>query len=340
MRVSDFDYHLPKELIAQNPMIPRDHSRLMAVDSLSGAVSHCRFFEVGEFLRAGDVLVVNRSRVLPARIIFEGKEIFLLKKLGEKRYEVLVKPGKKFKTGAKLIICEGLSVEVIEEKSDGSRVVEFAFEGDLEGKLEKLGRAPLPPYITDSTADFQQYQTVYAREKGSVAAPTAGLHFTDGLIKKLRNKGVEIVEVILHVGRGTFQPVTVEKIEQHEMHGENYEMPRAAADALNRAVSEKRRIVAVGTTSVRVLESCFRDGKFAAEVGETKIFIYHGYNWKVVDAMITNFHLPKSTLLMLVASFLEHKGFDDGRKKVLELYDLAQKEGYRFYSFGDAMMVI
>lgn len=339
-KVSDFDYHLSEELIAQNPMVPRDHSRLMVYESGTDSVSHRKFYEIAKFLRAGDVLALNRSRVVPARIVFDGKEIFLLKKIADRRYQTMVRPGKKFKSGEEFVLEGGLSAKVVEERTDGSRIMQFSFDGDLDKKLEAIGRAPLPPYITHSTADFAQYQTVYAREKGSVAAPTAGLHFTVELLEKLKKSGVEMVELILHVGRGTFLPVSGEEIEAHTMHPEEYELPESAAAALNAAIAEGRRIVAVGTTSVRVLESCYKDdGGFTAGRGETGIFIYPGYKWKVVDALITNFHLPKSTLIMLVAAFLEHKGVSDGLEKILELYDLAQLEKYRFYSFGDAMMI-
>jgi len=360
MKTSEFDYQLPKSFIAQNPAEPRDSSRLLVYDTATDKVYHKRFFEVKEFLKKGDVLVLNKSKVVPARIIFkvDGKEceIFLLKKLDESHYRALVRPGKFFEFGAQIDLNENLSFLVKEVPEDGSRVLEFFSFKDhfvIEKELERLGTTPLPPYITASSAKAERYQTVYAEEKGSVAAPTAGLHFTERLLGEISEMGVEVEKLLLHVGQGTFQPVKSEEIEGHKMHSEVFEMSEGVAESLNRAKVEGRRIVAVGTTSVRVLESCFdhgqghrqggtsgTSGKFKARSGETEIFIYPGYEWKAVDAMITNFHLPKSSLLMLVASFLEGKGVGEPVAKLLELYEIAKKEGYRFFSFGDAMMVV
>ncbi len=340
MKTSDFDYFLPKELIAQDPLDKRDMSRLLTYDSSSNDVSHKQFFELRKLLRKGDVLVVNRSKVIPARILFDvdGREceLFLLKKVEEGKYQVMVKPGKVFKEGAKFKINDGLSCEVEAVLDDGTRVVEFIGGEDA---VEKAGVTPLPPYITGSHARADQYQTVYAEEEGSVAAPTAGLHFTDGLLNELREMGVQIEEVVLHVGRGTFLPVKADNIKDHVMHEEGFEMSAEVAEVLNKAKSEGQRIVAVGTTSVRVLETCRVDGKFVPRVSSTDIFIYPGYKWKGVDALITNFHLPKSTLLMLVSSFLENKGVENPVERLLELYEIAKSEKYRFYSFGDAMFI-
>lgn len=343
MRTSDFDYQLPKGFIAQNPAEPRDHSKLMVYDTASDEVLHKQFFDLVEFLRAGDVLVLNRSKVIPARILFvlngSEKEIFLLKKLSETDYEVLVRPGKFFKVGKKFRINENLEAEILEILSDGNRIVRF-FADNLDVALKKAGSTPLPPYIDQSRATFDQYQTVYAKEEGSKAAPTAGLHFTEDLLKKLKEKGVEVEEVLLHVGLGTFLPVSTDNIEEHVMHSEEFVLSKDVADRLNKAKLEGRRIIAVGTTSVRVLESCYLEEGFVAGSGDTNIFIYPGkHSWKAVDALITNFHLPKSTLIMLVASFLENKGIKDGTDKILGLYKRALENNYRFYSFGDAMFL-
>jgi S-adenosylmethionine:tRNA ribosyltransferase-isomerase len=340
MKTSDFDYFLPKELIAQDPLDKRDTSRLLAYNAGDDEVEHRQFFELRELLREGDVLVVNRSKVIPARILFdvEGREceVFLLKKVEEAKYQVMVKPGKVFKEGARFVINEGLSCEVEAVLDDGTRVVEFT---GGEDEVEAAGVTPLPPYITDSHARADQYQTVYAEEEGSVAASTAGLHFTDELLDELRGMGVRVEEVVLHVGRGTFLPVKTENIKDHVMHEEGFELSAEVAEVLNKAKSEGRRVIAVGTTSVRVLETCCVDGKFVPQVSSTNIYIYPGYKWKAVDALITNFHLPKSTLLMLVSSFLENKGVERPIEKLLELYGIAKAEKYRFYSFGDAMFI-
>ncbi len=339
MKLSDFDYDLPKSFIAQDPVTPRDSSKMMVFDTATGRVEHKLFRDVSDYIGSNDVLVVNRSRVIKARITFSnnGKdfEIFLLKKVGEKIYECIVKPGKKFQVGVEFVMVDGSKAIIIDIKDDGVRIVKF----DTEGDPEELGRAPFPPYIDHSSSRMEDYQTVYAKEKGSVASPTAGLHFTDDLMVKLHDKGVLFEKVLLHIGLGTFQPVKTDNILDHKMHSEFYELEDSSAANLNEALFNKKRIVAVGTTSVRVLESSFNDGKLVSCSGETDIFIYPGYEWKVVDALMTNFHLPKSTLIMLVASFLEHKGVENGTKRVLELYEEAKAKMYRFYSFGDSMFI-
>ncbi|MBT3704838.1 tRNA preQ1(34) S-adenosylmethionine ribosyltransferase-isomerase QueA [Candidatus Peregrinibacteria bacterium] len=339
MKLSDFDYDLPKSFIAQDPVTPRDSSKMMVFDTSTGKVEHKVFRDVLNYLGSNDVLVANRSKVIKARINFSnnGKffEIFLLKKIGEKTYECIVKPGKKFQVGSDFMMIDGSNAFVVDVKDDGVRVIRF----DTKDDPEELGRAPFPPYIDHSSSSMDDYQTVYAKEKGSVASPTAGLHFTDDLVTKLRDKGVMFEKVLLHIGLGTFQPVKTENILDHKMHTEFCELEGSSAINLNEALSDKKRIVAVGTTSVRVLESSFKDGKLIPFSGETDIFIYPGYEWKAVDALMTNFHLPKSTLIMLVASFLEHKGVKNGTKRVLELYEEAKEKMYRFYSFGDSMFI-
>ena len=339
MKTSDFDFLLPEKYIATSPAVPRDNCKLLVFDTTSGAIFHKKFFEIGEFLSMNDVLVLNRSRVIPARFLFDKKEVFLLKKLASDLYQVLVRPGKFFKLGVKFKIDKYFFGEVQSVLEDGTRVISFS-GSNVEEKIKSFGKIPLPPYIKADLKNPEDYQTIYAKEEGSVAAPTAGLHFTEKLFEELRNKGVQFEEVILHVGRGTFLPVNVEKLEDHLMHAEVFEMPEDTAFRLNRAFDDKKRIIAVGTTSVRVLESNFSD-QFRPSSAETDIFIYPGkYKWKVVDGLITNFHLPKSTLVMLVASFLEHKGVENPVDKVLELYEIAKENNYRFYSFGDAMLLI
>ncbi|MBI4232238.1 tRNA preQ1(34) S-adenosylmethionine ribosyltransferase-isomerase QueA [Candidatus Peregrinibacteria bacterium] len=335
MKTSDFDYDLPEELIAHNPVSPRDHSRLFVYDTKSDQVFHHSFFEIAKFIDKNDLLVVNRSRVIPARITFDqNKEIFVLKNVSGARWRVMVRPGKFFEIGRMVTLSDDVSFLVKEVLDDGSRII------DVEGDLLSLGRTPLPPYIKCSLASADAYQTVYARESGSVAAPTAGLHFTDSLISEIEGLGAKFAEVVLHVGRGTFLPVTSEELAKHVMHEEQYMIDEDNSRILNAALAEGRRIVAVGTTSVRVLESAFNDG-YHPGVSSTDIFIYPGvHNWKVVDALLTNFHLPKSTLLMLLAGFLERKGVENPVAKCRELYELAIRGKYRFYSFGDAMFII
>lgn len=337
MKTNDFNYNLPKKFIAQKPVSPRDSSKLMVFNTKNSKILHRKFRNITEFLQKGDVLVVNRSKVIPARIIFKvsgkEKEVFLLRELKPQKYKVLVRPGRFFKIGAKFFLDKNVFGEVLEILDDGTRIIGF------NSDVEKFGEVPIPPYIKNKNVKFSQYQTVYAKEKGSVAAPTAGFHFTSRLLRELRKKGVQIEEIILHVGRGTFLPVSTERITDHVMHSEYFEFSKNVAEQLNQAKKEGRRIIAVGTTSVRVLESCCKN-KFVPRCGETDIFIYPGYKWRAVDALITNFHLPKSTLIMLVAAFLEGKGVRNSVKEVLGLYGVAKKKNYRFYSFGDSMLIL
>lgn len=336
---SDFYYDLPPELIAQTPAEPRDSSRMLVYDRAADRVEHRIFRDVTDYLKAGDVLVVNNTKVLPARLYAHtpnggAVEILLLKRLDKDKWEVLCKPGKKCAVGKSFTINQKLSFTVEDITDSGERIVRFTYDGVFENILEEAGSMPLPPYIKEKLNDKNRYQTVYAKTDGSAAAPTAGLHFTPELIQKIRAMGVEIVEVLLHVGLGTFRPVKEDIITDHKMHGEYYEVSEAAADTINRAKAEGRRIIAVGTTSVRTLESATgEDGILKAGSGETHIFIYPPYKFKCVDALITNFHLPESTLVMLVAALT-------GREKVLELYKTAVAERYRFFSFGDCCFFI
>lgn len=336
---SDFYYELPPELIAQTPAEPRDSSRLLVYDRAADKVEHRIFRDITDYLKAGDVLVINSTKVLPARLYAQTEnggavEILLLKRLEKDKWEVLCKPGKKCTVGRSFKICDKLSFTVEGITDSGERIINFTYNGVFENILEEVGSMPLPPYIKEKLKDKNRYQTVYAKTDGSAAAPTAGLHFTPELLNKIRDMGVEIVEVLLHVGLGTFRPVKEDIITDHKMHGEHYEVTEQAAAAINKAKAEGRRIVAVGTTSVRTLESATDDdGILKAGSGETHIFIYPPYKFKCVDALITNFHLPESTLVMLVAALV-------GREKILELYKIAVGERYRFFSFGDAMLII
>ena len=339
MKTSDFDYNLPPELIAQTPVYPRDSSRLLAFDRANDKIEHKHFCDIIDYLKEGDVLVRNNTKVLPARMFAYTKnggkvEVLLLKRFNLNEWEVLVKPGKKAKPGVSLTFNEELSLEVLGTiEESGSRRVKFIYDGVFEDVISRIGEMPLPPYITEKLKDQNRYQTVYAKVDGSAAAPTAGLHFTDELIEKIKAKGVQIVDVLLHVGLGTFRPVKVDDVTNHHMHSEYYEISKESADIINKAKSEGRRIIAVGTTSVRTLESASNlDGTIRAEKGDTDIFIYPPYKFKCVDALITNFHLPKSTLLMLVSSL-------STREKILDLYNVAVKEKYRFFSFGDSMFI-
>lgn len=338
MKLTDFSYELPKELIAQHPAEPRDHARLMLYDRKTGAVEHKHFYDLVDELRAGDVLVFNDSKVIPARLYGKrvptgGKvEVLLLTPVGEDRWEVLVKPGKKALPGTTIEFPGGLQAEVLDRTDFGGRVVHFTYDGVFDDIIDKIGEMPLPPYIHEKMEDPNEYQTVYARERGSAAAPTAGLHFTDELLQKIRDKGVEEVFVTLHVGLGTFRPVEEENIEDHQMHSEFYSITPEAADAINRAKAEGRRIIAVGTTSIRTLESAGTTGKLKAGSGWTNIFIYPGFTFHIVDALVTNFHLPESTLLMLISAL-------STREKILKAYEIAVQEKYRFFSFGDAMFI-
>lgn len=337
MLVTDFDYELPQEQIAQHPTEPRDHSRLLVVDKLTGEIEHKHFYDLVEYLNPGDLLVFNDTRVIPARLhgikdTGAHVEIFLLTRKNETDWEALVRPGKKLQIGAKINFSEELSCEVIAHTDFGGRVVRFKFEGIFEEILDRLGETPLPPYITAPLEDKERYQTVYSRERGSAAAPTAGLHFTEELLRKIKEKGCEEVFVTLHVGLGTFRPVSEAKIEDHKMHKEFYTVSQQAADAVNKAKAEGRRIIAVGTTAVRTLEAAGEDGVLRAGSGWTNIFIYPGYKFRLVDELVTNFHLPQSTLLMLVSTL-------STREIMLQTYKTAVEEKYRFFSFGDAMFI-
>ena len=340
MKTSDFDYELPEELIAQHPAAQRDHSRLLVMDKYTGAVEHRVFRDIVDYLHAGDVLVLNNTKVIPARIfgVKEGGtakiEVLLLKRDDDlpNTWEVLVHPGKRAKVGTVIDFGEGrLKGEVIANTSAGRKVT-FHFDGIFEEILEELGTMPLPPYIHEQLEDQNRYQTVYAKVDGSAAAPTAGLHFTTELLETLRQNGVEIEEVLLHVGLGTFKPVSEEDIEDHEMHSEYYEISQETADRINKAKAEGRRIISVGTTSTRALESAAKDGRLQAGSGWTNIFIYPGYKWQIIDGLITNFHLPKSTLMMLVSAL-------STREHILAAYREAVAQRYRFFSFGDAMFI-
>lgn len=340
MKTTDFDYYLPENLIAQTPAEPRDCSRLLVYDKKTDTVYHKHFYDIKSFLKKGDLLVRNNTKVLPARLFGKtqngGKvEILLLKRFNLTEWEVLVKPGKKMRVGANITISDSLSLEVLKIFSDeGTRRVKFIYDGVFEDIIGKIGEMPLPPYIKEKLKDKNRYQTVYAKTDGSAAAPTAGLHFTDGLIKELQEMGVEIADVLLHVGLGTFRPVKEEEIEKHHIHSEYFEIDEENAEKINRAKREGRRIIAVGTTSVRTLESASDENGLVSPVKRhTEIFIYPPYKFKCVDGLITNFHLPKSTLLMLVSAFVS-------REKILELYDIAVKEKYRFFSFGDACLFL
>lgn len=336
MRTSDFWYDLPEELIAQTPLVQRDSSRLLAVDRNTGAFSHRHFYDILDYLDPGDTLVMNDSRVLPARLL--GKrptggavEVLLLRELGNDEWECLAKPGRKMQVGQEVIFGDGqLTATVTEVREDGNRVVKFHYQGIFLEILESLGKMPLPPYIKAELPDQERYQTVYSREVGSAAAPTAGLHWTPELLKKAEEKGVNLAYVTLHVGLGTFRPVKAETIAEHHMHAELCMLSQETADLLNETKHRGGRVVCVGTTSCRTLESLVNeDGTFEAKTKWTEIFIYPGYRFKAMDALITNFHLPESTLVMLVSAFA-------GRENVLNAYAEAVRERYRFFSFGDA----
>lgn len=337
MLVTDFDYDLPQELIAQHPMEPRDHSRLLVVDKKTGEIEHKHFYDLVNYLKPGDVLVFNDTRVIPARLhgtkdTGAHVEVFLLTRRDATDWEVLVRPGKKLQVGVKINFSDELSCEVIEHTDFGGRVVRFKYDGIFEEILDRLGETPLPPYITAPLEDKERYQTVYNRERGSAAAPTAGLHFTKELLQKIKEIGCEEVFVTLHVGLGTFRPVSEAKIEDHKMHKEFYTVSQEAADAVNKAKAEGRRIIAVGTTAVRTLEAAGADGQLHAGSSWTNIFIYPGYKFRLVDDLVTNFHLPQSTLLMLVSTL-------STREIMLQTYKKAVEEKYRFFSFGDAMFI-
>ena len=339
MKKSDFYFDLPEELIAQTPIPERDHSRLLVMSKETGEIEHKHFFDLPDYLREGDCLVLNDSRVLPARLLGcrgsgGGVELVLLRDLGEGRWECLSRPGRKTKPGTELQFGEGELTAVVESVAEGgNRIVRFRYEGIFLEVLERLGKMPLPPYIKEELQDAERYQTVYSRELGSAAAPTAGLHFTPEVFEALQKKGVQIADVTLHVGLGTFRPMSTENIEEHDMHSELCMMSQETADILNKAKEEGRRIIAVGTTSVRTLESVWNAyGRFAACTLDTKLFIYPGYEWHTVDCILTNFHLPKSTLIMMISSFT---GYD----LTFKAYRHAVEERYRFFSFGDCMFI-
>ena len=341
MKRQDFYYELPEELIAQDPLADRESSRLLVLDRESGVISHRVFREITEYLREGDCLVINDTKVLPARLIgsregTNGKiEILLLKRKENNIWETLVKPGKKARVGTRIVFGDGLLTgEVVDVVEEGNRLIRFTYEGIFEEILDRLGQMPLPPYITHQLKDQNRYQTVYAEHTGSAAAPTAGLHFTPGLLERIEGMGVDIAKVTLHVGLGTFRPVKVDEIADHHMHSEFYQIDEEAAAKMNRARQNGKRIVCVGTTSCRTVESAAdENGNLRACSGWTDIFIYPGYRFKVLDCLITNFHLPESTLIMLVSALA-------GRETVLAAYEEAVREKYRFFSFGDAMLVI
>ncbi len=340
MKTSDFYYDLPKELIAQDPLEDRSSSRLLVLDKETGEIKHRGFREIVDFLRPGDCLVVNNTRVLPARLMGvregtgAGIEVLLLKRCEDNVWETLVKPGKKARPGVRISFGDGLLTgEVLEIAEEGNRRIRFTYEGIFEEILDQLGQMPLPPYITHPLKDKNRYQTVYAKHDGSAAAPTAGLHFTPELLEAIQEKGVKLAHVTLHVGLGTFRPVKVEDVAQHHMHSEFYLVEEEEAKRINEARKAGGRIVCVGTTSCRTLESaCGADGILRAGRGWTDIFIYPGYSFRMTDALVTNFHLPESTLLMLVSALA-------GKEQILEAYEEAVRERYRFFSFGDAMLI-
>ena len=342
MKKSDFWFDLPQEQIAQTPIEPRDHSRMLVMDRSSGQCSHRHFYDILDYLREGDLLVVNDSRVIPARLYGKKEdtganiEVLLLEQKEQDVWETLVKPGKKAKPGVRLSFGDGLlQGEVLETVEGGNRLIRFSYEGEsIFPILEQIGNMPLPPYITEKLQDNERYQTVYSHELGSAAAPTAGLHFTKELMDKLRAKGVKIANVTLHVGLGTFRPVKEDEITDHKMHSEHYELPQETADLINQTKAQGGRVIAVGTISCRTLETVgtCQGLPLHREEGYTDIFIYPGYQFKVLDGLITNFHLPESTLIMLVSAFA-------GYENTMKAYELAVKEKYRFFSFGDAMMI-
>ena len=341
MKTHDFYYDLPKERIAQTPVEPRDHSRLLVMDRFTGEMEHRHFYDIVDYLRPGDLLVINDSRVLPARLYGVKEdtgahmELLLLEQKENQVWECLAKPGKKAKPGTKLIFGDGLLTgEVVEVKEDGNRMVQFTCDGNFYAVLDQIGQMPLPPYITEKLQDKERYQTVYSKELGSAAAPTAGLHFTPELMDKIRAMGVDFASVTLHVGLGTFRPVKAEEVTDHKMHSEHCLLPQETADKILKTKANGGRVIAVGTTSCRTLESVATfTGKIQPWEGYTDIFIYPGYQFKVLDGLITNFHLPESTLIMLVSAFA-------GREHILHAYEEAVKREYRFFSFGDACLFL
>ena len=340
MKTSDFDFYLPEELIAQYPLEKRDYSRLMVLDKATGEIEHKHFYNVIDYLNSGDTLVLNNTRVMPARLIGEktetgGKiEFLLLKRIEGNKWECLAKPGKRAKIGTEFTFGEGkLKCKVVDIVEEGNRIIEFSYDGIFEQVLDELGEMPLPPYITERLDDRERYQTVYSKEQGSAAAPTAGLHFTKELLEQVKEKGVNIAYVTLHVGLGTFRPVKVDDVNEHVMHSEFYHLEEEDAKIINETKKRGNKIISVGTTSTRTLETIGDENGFVkAQSGWTNIFIYPGYKYKVVDNLITNFHLPESTLIMLVSALA-------GKEKVMNAYNEAVKERYRFFSFGDSMII-
>lgn len=340
MKTSDFDFYLPEELIAQHPLEKRDYSKLMVLDKETGKIEHKHFYNVIEYLNQGDTLVLNNTRVMPARLIGEkaesgGKiEFLLLKRIEGDKWECLAKPGKRAKIGTEFVFGKGkLKCKVVDIVEEGNRIIEFSYDGIFEQVLDELGEMPLPPYITERLDDRERYQTVYSKEQGSAAAPTAGLHFTKELLEEVKKKGVNIAYVTLHVGLGTFRPVKVDDVNEHVMHSEFYHLEEEDAKIINDTKKRGNKIISVGTTSTRTLETIGDENGFVkAQSGWTNIFIYPGYEFKVVDKLITNFHLPESTLIMLVSAL-------SGKEKVMNAYNEAVKERYRFFSFGDSMII-
>ena len=339
MRTEDFDYNLPEELIAQHPADKRDFSRLMVVDRKTGKREDKHFYDIIDYLNEGDLLVMNDTRVIPARLFGhrEGKEeeieVFLLENIEDDKWEVLVRPGKKMKIGTKCIFSDELSLEVIDIKEDGNRVVKFFYDGIFQEILDRLGNMPLPPYIKEKLKDKERYQTVYSKNPGSVAAPTAGLHFTKELLKKIEEKGVKLAYITLNVGLGTFRPVKVDDVKNHKMHSEFYQISKETADLINETKKNNKRIISTGTTTTRTLESVYKkNGQIKEDSGWTDIFIYPGFEFNVIDCQITNFHLPKSTLIMLVSALAS-------KEIILDAYKDAVDKKYRFFSFGDAMFL-
>ena len=348
MKITDFDYNLPEELIAQKPADKRDSSRLLVVHRDSGKIEHKHFYDIINYLNPGDLMVLNNSKVLPARLFGEKEgtgakvEFLLIKRIEGDRWETMVRPGRRLKPGDSVMFCQSplLRADIVDYGADGTRIVEFEYEGIFMERLEEVGSMPLPPYIERSSEedDKDRYQTVYCKDEGSVAAPTAGLHFTEELLAKAQEKGVELAYVTLHVGIGTFRPVKVERVEDHSMHFEEYHISEESARAINRAKAEGRRIISVGTTSTRTVESAayYDEERGCMQVkegsGSTGIFIYPGYEFKIIDSLITNFHLPNSTLLMLISALY-------AREKIQDVYEEAIRERYRFFSYGDAMFI-
>lgn len=339
MRTEDFDYNLPEELIAQHPADKRDFSRLMVVDRKTGKREDKHFYDIIDYLNEGDLLVMNDTRVIPARLFGhreekeEEIEVFLLENIEDDKWEVLVRPGKKMKIGTKCIFSDELSLEVIDIKEDGNRVVEFFYDGIFQEILDRLGNMPLPPYIKEKLKDKERYQTVYSKNPGSVAAPTAGLHFTRELLKKIEEKGVKLAYITLNVGLGTFRPVKVDDVKNHKMHSEFYQISKETADLINETKKNNKRIISTGTTTTRTLESVYKkNGQIKEDSGWTDIFIYPGFEFNVIDCQITNFHLPKSTLIMLVSALAS-------KEIILDAYKDAVDKKYRFFSFGDAMFL-